>query len=72
MQEEPMLGASDAIRILEIPRTSFYRAVNDGRIPVHEETRKPWQKRAVKRFKLSEVRRALDMERRPSPDQPAP
>jgi hypothetical protein len=71
MTEEPMVGASDAIRILEIPRTSFYRAVKDGRIPVHEE-RKPWNRRAVgKRFKLSEIRTALDMDR-PAADQPAP
>ena len=61
-----MVGASDAIRILDIPRTSFYRAVNDGRIPVHEE-RKPWQKRSVKRFRLSEVRSALGMDDRPTP-----
>lgn len=65
MQEEPMVGASEAIRKLDIPRVSFYRAVNDGRIPFHEE-RKPWQKRPVKRFLLSEVRAALEM------DTPAP
>lgn len=56
-----MVGASEAIRELGIPRTSFYRLVEDGRIPVHEE-RKPWQKRAVRRFYLSEIRKALDME----------
>jgi hypothetical protein len=61
MTEEPMVGASEAIRVLDIPRVSFYRAVKDGRIPYREE-RKPWQKRAVKRFKLSEVRTALGME----------
>ena len=57
-----MVGASEAIRELGIPRTSFYRAVKDGRIPIHEESRKPWQKRPVKRFYLSEIRRALHME----------
>lgn len=57
-----LVGASQAIRELGIPRTSFYRAVNDGRIPVHEVERKPWQKRAVKRFLLSEVMDALGME----------
>lgn len=56
-----MVGASEAIRELGIPRTSFYRLVEDGRIPVHEE-RKPWQKRTVRRFYLSEIRKALDME----------
>ena len=55
-----MIGSSEAIRVLGIPRTSFYRLVDDGRIPVHEE-RKPWQKRPVKRFRLSEIRQALDM-----------
>lgn len=56
-----MVGASTVIRTLDIPRVSFYRAVKDGRIPFHED-RKPWQKRAVKRFLLSEVRKALGME----------
>jgi hypothetical protein len=70
MQEEPMVGASEAIRALDIPRTSFYRAVKEGRIPVHEE-RTPWNKRAaVKRFRLSEVRAALEMEP-PDPTPPA-
>lgn len=55
-----MVGASAVIRTLDIPRVSFYRAVKDGRIPFREE-RKPWQRRAVKRFKLSEVRAALGM-----------
>lgn len=63
-----MVGASDVIRELDIPRVSFYRAVNDGRIPYHEE-RKPWQKRPVKRFRMSDVIKALGMEdpRRPRP-----
>lgn len=61
-----MVGASDVIRKLDIPRVSFYRAVNDGRIPFHEE-RKPWQKRPVKRFRISEVRDALGMPRRSRP-----
>lgn len=60
-----MVGASEAIRELGIPRTNFYRAVKDGLIPVHE-VRQPWNRRAVvKRFRLSEIRAALKM------DQPA-
>lgn len=55
-----MVGASEAIRALGIPRTSFYRLVEERRIPVHEE-RKPWQRRTVKRFRLSEIRAALGM-----------
>lgn len=61
-----MVGASTVIRELRIPRTNFYRAIKDGKIPVHE-VRQPWNRREiVKRFKLSEVREALDME--PAPD----
>lgn len=57
-----MVGASEAIRVLNIPRTNFYRAVKDGKIPVHE-VRRPWNRReVVKRFRLSEVRAALGME----------
>jgi hypothetical protein len=66
-----MVGASEAIRRLDIPRTSFYRAVKDGRIPVYDVERKPWQKRAVKRFRISEVRAALGMdETDPTPPRP--
>jgi len=62
-----MVGASEAIRALNIPRTNFYRAVKDGRIPVHE-VRQPWNKRAVvKRFLLSEVRTALELPADPHP-----
>jgi excisionase family DNA binding protein len=61
MQEEPMIGASEAIRTLGIPRTTFYRLIEDKRIPVHED-RKPWQKRTVKRFRISEIRAALKMD----------
>jgi predicted DNA-binding transcriptional regulator AlpA len=59
MQEEPMVGASEVIRRLDIPRTTFYRLVKEHRIPSSEE-RKPWQRRTVKRFKLSEVKAALE------------
>lgn len=62
-----MVGASAVIRELKIPRTNFYRAIKDGRIPVHE-VRQPWNRReVVKRFLLSEVRAALDMDRPPPP-----
>lgn len=71
MQEEPLIGASEAIRKLGIPRTSFYRLVDERRIPVHEE-RKPWQKRTVKRFRLSEIRAALEMDDSNRPTPPAP
>lgn len=63
----PMVGASEAIRVLNIPRTNFYRAVKDGKIPVHE-VRQPWNRREiVKRFRLSEIRDALGLEQPPAP-----
>jgi predicted DNA-binding transcriptional regulator AlpA len=61
MTEEPMVGASEVIRETGIPRTTLYRLIDEKKIPAYEE-RKPWQKRAVKRFLLSEVRAALKME----------
>lgn len=62
-----MVGASEAIRELRIPRTNFYRAVKEGKIPSYE-VRQPWNRReVVKRFKLSEVRKALGMEHPPTP-----
>ncbi len=62
-----MVGASEVIRETGIPRTNFYRAVKDGKIPVYE-VRQPWNRReVVKRFKLSEVRAALGMEQPPTP-----
>lgn len=55
-----MVGASEVIRKTGIPRTTFYRAVEEGRIPVHE-IKQPWNRRAVvKRFLLSEVRAAME------------
>lgn len=57
-----MVGASQVIRETGIPRTTLYRLVDEKKIPAHEE-RKPWEKRARKRFLLSEVRAALGMDR---------
>lgn len=59
--EEPMVGASEVIRKTGIPRTTLYRLVDEKKIPVHED-RKPWQKRTRLRFRLSEVRAALQMD----------
>lgn len=60
-----MVGASKVITETGIPRTTLYRLVEAKKIPVYEE-RKPWQRKARFRFKLSEVRAALEM------DTPAP
>ena len=63
-----MISASEVISTLKIPRVSFYRALPQGRIPFHEE-RPLWRKRPVRRFRLSEVRKALGMD---VPRPPAP
>lgn len=54
-----MVGATEVIRETGIPRTTLYRLVEDRKIPAHRE-RKPWQSRGSLRFKLSEVREALE------------
>ncbi len=64
-----MIGASQVIRETGIPRTTLYRLIEAKRIPVHED-RKPWQKRPVKRFRLSEIREALGMPADPTPPSP--
>lgn len=61
-----MVGATEVIRELGIPRSTLYRLVKEQRIPVHEE-RKPWQKSPRVRFLISEVRTALDMPTAPPP-----
>ncbi len=56
-----MVGASEAIRTLGIPRSNFYRAIRDGRIPAHP-IEQPWNRRSVVlRFDLAEVREALGL-----------
>lgn len=53
-----MVGATDVIRETGIPRTTLYRLVDEKKIPAHQE-RKPWQRQARLRFRMSEVRAAL-------------
>jgi predicted DNA-binding transcriptional regulator AlpA len=59
MQEEPMVGATEVIRETGIPRTTLYRLVEEKKIPAHPE-RKPWQRQGRLRFRMSEVRAALE------------
>jgi predicted DNA-binding transcriptional regulator AlpA len=66
MGEEKMVGASEVVRELGIPRSTLYRLVEEKRVPVHRE-KKPWQKEPRLRFLLSEVRAALDMDATPGP-----
>jgi hypothetical protein len=61
MPEEEMVGASKVIRETGIPRTTLYRLVAENKIPAYPE-RKPWQREARLRFKLSEVRAALNID----------
>lgn len=62
-----MVGATDVIRETGIPRTTLYRLVDEKKIPAHQE-RKPWQRQARLRFRMSEVRAALaKMEQPPTP-----
>lgn len=48
-----------------IPRSTLYRLVKDGRVPAHDVTQ-PWHDRRQLRFKVSEVRKAIE-DRKPSP-----
>lgn len=47
----------------DIPRSTLYRLVDEGRIPADDVT-KPWHKRRQFRFKVSEVRRAIEEQRK--------
>lgn len=51
----------------DIPRSTLYRMVDEGRIPAHDVT-KPWHKRRQLQFKVSEVRQAIEERKQP----PAP
>ena len=53
-----MVGASDVIRETGIPRTTLYRLVGEKKIPAYTD-KKPWQRQARLKFKMSEVREAL-------------
>lgn len=48
-----------------IPRSTLYRLVKDGRIPAHDVTQ-PWHDRKQFRFRMSEVKAAVEA-RRPRP-----
>jgi antitoxin component of RelBE/YafQ-DinJ toxin-antitoxin module len=61
MSEETLLTATAVVRELEIPVSTLYRLVSQGVIPTHPIPRKPWHRREVKGFYLSEVRAALGL-----------
>lgn len=54
-----MVGAAEVVRELNIPRTTLLRLAREGRIPAEEQT-KPWHTNRHFRFKVSEVRQALE------------
>lgn len=66
-----MVGATDVVRETGIPRSTLYRLVDEKKIPAHSE-RKPWQRQARLRFKMSEVRAALERLAPDSTDTPPP
>lgn len=52
-----------------IPRSTLYRLVDEGKVPVHDVTADYHQRRQI-RFKVSEVQTALDRikaQRKPAP-----
>jgi len=59
MENEPLVGANVVIRETGVPRKALYRMIRDGEIPAYHE-RKPWQKEGFWRFRLSEVKAALE------------
>jgi hypothetical protein len=61
MGDEPMVGATAVVRELGIPRSTLYRLVEDGKIPVHQE-RQPWHKEPRLKFRISEVKAALGID----------
>lgn len=67
MQEEPLITAAAVVRELGIPASTLYRLVSAGTIPTHPIPRKPWHRREVKGFLLSEVCAAMGI---PEPRKP--
>ncbi|HXE85525.1 MAG TPA: helix-turn-helix domain-containing protein [Hyphomicrobiaceae bacterium] len=54
-----MLSPQDVVRELGIPRSTLYRLVAQNVIPTHPMPQKPWHRRQVQGFLMSEVRAAL-------------
>ena len=62
-QEATMVTAGRIAEEFDIPRSTLYRLVNEGRIPAHEVT-KAWHKRRQFAFNVSEVRQAIEESKR--------
>ena len=61
-----MVTAKVIAEKFDIPRSTLYRLVGEGRVPAHDVT-KPWHSRRQFRFRVSEVQRAIEDRR---PDRP--
>lgn len=65
-----MVTAKSVTEELGIPRSTLYRLVEEGKVPAEDVT-KDWHTRRQYRFRVSEVRAALEAIRRNRPSQPA-
>lgn len=61
----PLVPAKVVVEELSIPRYALYRLAYEGRIPSHDITQ-GWHTQRQLRFRLSEVRAALQMETPPA------
>jgi excisionase family DNA binding protein len=69
-QEEELVTAKAVVDELGIPRSTLYRLVKDGKIHAEDVTQ-DWHSRRQYRFRVSEVRAALEAIRRNRPSPPA-
>ena len=58
MGENELVTAGQIIKLYKIPRTTLYRMVEEGRLPVHNVT-KAFHRRRQYRFDPAEVARVL-------------
>ena len=58
--DEPMIDTQELADALDIPKMTLWRRAKSGDIPSHWVYRHPLDKKPKLRFRLSEVRAALD------------
>jgi predicted DNA-binding transcriptional regulator AlpA len=58
MKQEPLVTAKVIADAFDMPRTTLYRLVKEGRVPAYDITRS-WHINRRYGFRLSEVRQAL-------------
>jgi predicted DNA-binding transcriptional regulator AlpA len=59
MEGEPLVTAKIVTAELGIPRSTLYRLVEQGKVPAEDVTQ-DWHSKRQYRFRVSEVRAALD------------